>query len=64
MSGKSGVSDVLNDVKNAANVAARSILIATPTAIYQTSMKFSKDAAARENIRDIVSRASFFRLHT
>jgi hypothetical protein len=59
INGKSAGSDVRNDVKNDANVAAPNVM---PIVIYQTSTKFLKDVAAQKVSRDIVSPASFFRL--
>jgi hypothetical protein len=46
MSGKSAGNDVRNGVKNDVNVAERSIPNVTLNVIYQTSMKFLKDAVA------------------
>ena len=57
MSGKSVVNDALREELKDVNVVALNV---TRIAIYQTSMKFSKDVAAQKVSRDIVSPASIF----
>ena len=59
ISGKSADSGALNDVLSDASVVGPSV---TPDVTYQTSMKFSKDPAARDH--DIVSPASIFWTYT